>query len=83
MNILSLNVEKTKVMNFHKRKKEKSININGIEILGTNRFNFIGIVFINSSLHGKTYISTLVEKVSKIVHVMGRFQYIYPKSILN
>ena len=83
MNKLSLNVEKTKNMIFRKRKKINSININinGIKTLETNHFNFLGIVF-NTRLTWMIHLSTLVEKVSKIVHVIRCFQYIYTESIL-
>ena len=68
-------MEKTKFVNFCKRKKINSKSINGIEILGINRFNFLDIVFINK-LTWINHISSLVEKVSKIINVMRRFQYI-------
>ena len=54
----------------------------GITISEKDNFNFLGIVF-NNRLPLTLHISTMIEKVSKIVYVIKGFQTIYPESILK
>lgn len=83
-NKLSLNTNKSKLMIFRKRKQIKSIDIqiDGILISETDHFNFLGIVF-NNKLTWTNHVSIVEEKVSKTIHIIRRYQFIYPEHILK
>ena len=83
-NKLSLNTNKTKMMIFRKRKQIKSINVKISDNLlsETDHFNFLGIVF-NNKLTWTNHTSLVEEKVSKIIFVIRRYQFIYPEYVLK
>ena len=48
----------------------------------TYHFNFLGIVF-NNKLTWTNHTSLVEEKVSKIIFVIRRYQFIYPEYVLK
>ena len=82
-NILTLNVDKTKFMIFHKRKKvpNLSIALNDIAITKVDTFNYLGIL-LDSNLSWKSHTDMLVLKISTLIGVLHRVKKYFPKSIL-
>ena len=72
MNKLSLNVQKTKFMIFHRKQKqisELNIAINYTDIERVESFNFLGL-HIHESLSWRTHTDTVKNKVSKVVGIL-------------
>ena len=68
-NKLSLNVQKTKLMVFHRKQKqikELNIVINGITIERVESFNFLGLI-IDEGLSWKKHTDVVRNKISKVV----------------
>ena len=85
MNKLSLNVQKTKLMIFHRRQKqtnELNISINGTDIERVESFNFLGL-HIHESLSWRTHTDIVRNKISKVVGILYRLNNIFPKYILQ
>ena len=82
-NKLTLNVDKTKFMIFHKRKKvpNLSIALNNIAITKVDTFNYLGIL-LDSNLSWKSHTDMLVLKISTLIGVLHRVKKYFPKSIL-
>ena len=83
LNKLSLNVEKTKCMLFHKRRTPPVINftINNRDIDRVAQFTFLGII-LDENLTWKNHINMISNKLSKINGVLHRLKYIFPKHIM-
>ena len=83
LNKLTLNVDKTKCMFFHKRRAVPSINLsmNNIPIDIVPHFNYLGII-LDKHLSWKTLITMVTGKLSKISGILNRLKYIYPTHIL-
>ncbi len=83
VNKLTLNVEKTKCMQFHKRKDVTNINlsINNTSIEQVKHFTFLGIT-LDENLTWKHHTDMITTKLSKIIGILHRLKYIYPKQIL-
>ena len=69
-------------MIFRKYIESIHIRINGNLISETDHFSFLGIIF-NNKLTWNNHTALVEQKVSKIVHVIKRHQYIYPEYILK
>ena len=85
MNKLSLNVQKTKLVIFHRRQKqinELNISINGTDIERIESFNFLGL-HIHESLSWRTHTDVVRNKISKVVGILYRLNNIFPKYILQ
>ena len=85
MNKLSLNVQKTKFMIFHRKQKQISeinIAINDTDIERVESFNFLGL-HIHESLSWRTHADTVKNKVSKVVGILYRLKNIFPMYILQ
>ena len=82
-NKLTLNVDKTKFMIFHKRKKvpNLSIALNNIAITKVDTFNYLGIL-LDSNLSWKSHTDMLVLKISTLIGVLHSVKKYFPKSIL-
>ena len=73
-NKLSLNVQKIKLMVFHrkyKQIKELNIVINGITIERVESFNFLGLI-IDEGLSWKKHTDVVRNKISKVVGILYR-----------
>ena len=83
LNKLSLNVEKTKCMLFHKRRTPPVINfsINNRDIDRVAQFTFLSII-LDENLSWKNHINMISNKLSKINGVLHRLKYIFPKHIM-
>ena len=83
LNKLTLNVDKTICMSFHKRRKLNPLllNISNSNIEFVSHFTFLGII-LDETLSWKNHISMLTNKLSKIIGILHRLKYIYPKHIL-
>ena len=80
MNKLSLNVQKTKFMIFHRKQKqisELNIAINDTDIERVKSFNFLSL-HIHESLSWRTHTDTVKNKVSKVVGILYRLKNIFP-----
>ena len=82
-NKLTLNVDKTKFMIFHKRMKVPNLSIvlNNIAITKVDTFNYLGIL-LDSHLSWKSHTDMLVLKISTLIGVLHRVKKYFPKSIL-
>ena len=83
LNKLTLNVEKTKCMFFHKRRAVPPINIsmNNIPIDIVPHFKYLGII-LDTHLLWKTHVAMVTGKLSKINGILNRLKYIYPTNVL-
>ena len=84
-NKLSLNVQKTKLMVFHRKQKqikELNIVINGITIERVESFNFFGLI-IDEGLSWKKHTDVVRNKISKVVGILYRLNNIFPRYILQ
>ena len=73
-NKLSLNVQKTKLMTFHRKQKqikEANIVVNGITIERVESFNFLGF-FIDEDLSWKKHNDVVRNNISKVVGILYR-----------
>ena len=84
LNKLSLNINKTKLMIFHrKQKKIKDINISidNVQIERVNTFNFLDIM-LDESLTWTDHTNMVANKISRVTGVLHRLKNIFPKEIL-
>ena len=84
-NKLSLNVQKTRLMVFHRKQKqikELNIVINGITIESVESFNFLGLI-IDEGLSWKKHTDVVRNKISKVVGILYRLHNIFPRYILQ
>ncbi len=83
INKLTLNVEKTKSMLFHKRRKVNPIklSINNSTIDQVPQFCFLGVL-LDDTLSWNNHIAMITNKLSKINGILHRLKYIFPKNIL-
>ena len=83
-NKLSLNVNKTKYMQFHKAPKHVPhlhLQINNNEISRVDTFNFLGLQ-INENLKWNTHIDHISQKNSRIKSLLNQLKMIFPQEIL-
>ena len=83
-NKLSLNVEKTKCMIFHRHQKKiepMSFSINEVQIDNVSSFKFLGIM-LNEHLTWKAHANMITIKLSKVVGIINKLKYVYPESAL-
>lgn len=83
LNKLTLNVEKTKYMMFHKRRKITPINIslNNSKIEFVHQFKFLGLL-IDENLSWNNHINMITNKLSKINGILHKLKCIYPLEAL-
>ena len=83
VNKLTLNVDKTKCMIFHKRRMIEQINfsINNTVIDQVFQFSFLGIL-LDENVSWKNHITMVTNKLSKITGILYRLKYTFPKHIL-
>ena len=84
VNKLSLNVEKTKRMIFHKRRhlNPMQFSINDRDIDVVSHFNYLWII-LDENISWKKHVAMITNKLSKISGVLHRLKYIYPQNILE
>ena len=83
-NKLSLNIEKTKCMIFHRHQKKiepMSFSINEVQIDNVSSFKFLGIM-LNEHLAWKAHANMITLKLSKVVGIINKLKYVYPKAAL-
>ena len=83
-NKLSLNIEKTKCLHFHKPQRKLTplrLNINNTIIEKVNWFNYLGII-LNENLTWRNHIEMAANKIAKITGVLNTLKYAYPWQIL-
>ena len=84
-NRLSLNLDKTKYMVFHKSNKKINTSLN-LKILNhtieqIHSFNFLGLT-INSSMNWESHVEKISNKISKTVGILHKLKHFLPRSIL-
>ena len=80
-NKLSLNLDKTKLMIFHrkqKRVKELNITINGTIIERVQSLNFLGI-----TLTWANHLLSIKKKISKVIGILYRLKNTFPLEVLK
>ena len=84
VNKLSLNVEQTKCMIFHKRShlSPTQFSINDRDIDVVSHFNYLGII-LDENISWEKHVAMITNKLSKISGVLHRLKYIYPQNILE
>ena len=83
-NKLSLNVKKTKYMVYHTSQRKvayPTLTINHSNIDRVTKFNFLGVI-LSYNLKWDKHINYISQKISRIIGVMHRLKYIYPRHIL-
>ena len=80
---MTLNLDKTKCMFFHKCRAVPSINLsmNNIPINIVPHFNYLGIT-LDKHLSWKTHVAIVTGNLSKINDILNRHKYIYPTHVL-
>ena len=76
VNKLSLNVEKTKIMIFHRKRKhipELKVLIDGCNIECVSSFNFLGIM-LDQGLSWNNHVDLVLKKVSKVIGILYRLK---------
>ena len=83
LNKLTVNVSKTKFMIFHKRRVAPQLELllNNIKIEPVSNFTFLGII-LDTSLSWKYHTKMIAIKISKIIGILHKLKYIFPKEIL-
>ena len=83
LNKLTVNVSKTKFMVFHKRRDVPKLNLslNNINIESVSHFTFLGII-LDTALSWKYHINMIAIKISKVIGILHKLKYIFPKNIL-
>ena len=83
LNKLSINVDKTKCMFFHKRRPitplQFSMNNRAIDVV--ENFNYLGII-LDANMSWKSHIAMVRNKLSRINGILRRLKYLYPQNIL-
>ena len=83
LNKLSINVDKTKCMFFHKRRPitplQFSMNNRAIDVV--ENFNYLGII-LDANMSWKSHIAMVRNKLSRINGILHRLKYLYPQNIL-
>lgn len=82
-NKLSLNIDKTKYMLFHKPGKKivpPKLKLDNTEIERVTNFNFLGIN-INENLNWNTHTTKIGNKVSRTIGVLNRLKHFLPMHI--
>ena len=87
VNMLSLNIGKTKYMCFYPRQKNidrhlPCLTVCGIEIERVKNFNFLGLI-INENLSWKSHTDHISTKISMSIGVMNRIKRYSPQCILK
>lgn len=87
VNMLSLNVKKTKYMLFHTYQRNISNNlpnlsIGGADIERVTNFNFLGLL-INENLSWKPHIDLIANKISKYIGILNRLKRFLPHYVLR
>ena len=87
VNMLSLNIKKTKFMVFHPYQKNIENFIPSLKIGGTNiervkEFNFLGLI-IEETLSWKSHVDYISNKISRHIGVLNRLKHFLPTHILR
>ena len=84
LNKLTINVDKSKCIFFHKRRKinpiEFSINNDIISIV--SQFSFLGVL-LDEHLSWKNHLNMVANKLSKLIGILHKLKYIYPQNALT
>ena len=83
LNKLTVNVSKTKFIIFHKRRDVPDLNLslNNINIESVSHFTFLGII-LDTALSWKYHTNMIAIKISKVIGILHKLKYIFPKNIL-
>ena len=84
-NKLSLNLDTTKLMIFHRQQKgvkELNITINSTNIERVQSFNFLGIT-LSESKSWATHLLSIKMKISKVSGIFYRLKYTFPLEVLK
>ena len=84
-NKLSLNLDKTKLMIFHrqqKRVKELNITINGTIIERVQSFNFLENT-LSESMSWANHLLSIKKKISKVIGILYRLKNTFPLEVLK
>ena len=80
LNKMTVNVSTTKYMIFHKRRDTPQLDLllNNIKIEQVSNFTFLGII-LDKSLSWKYHTKLIASKISKIIGILHKLKYIFPK----
>ena len=84
LNKLSLNVQKTKYMTFHKSQKNVTplnLSIDDIPIDSVDEFNYLGII-LHERLTWENHINMVTNKIAKVSGILNRLKHIFPQNVL-
>ena len=84
-NKLSLNVNKTKFIVFHRKRKNikyPSISINNMTLERVRTFNFLGLT-LNEHLTWRDHLDNVSRKISRAIGVLNFLKHTYPVHILK
>ena len=85
LNILSLNVAKSKFMLFHMPQKvvpELSFTINDMVIDHVKEFTFLGLI-LDSNLNWNAHLNSIGSKIARVIGLLRKLKYIFLKHILR
>ena len=64
------------------RVPQLSFNIEGLHIEQVHEFNFLCLI-IDANLNWKTHLNAIGTKVTRIIGLLHKLKYIFPKKILH
>ena len=85
LNMLSINVSKSKFIVFHMLQKSfniPSLNINGTDVERATEFNFLGII-IHQHLEWDSHMNKIALKISSAPGIIYKLKNILPQKILS
>ena len=65
-----------------KRVPQLSFNIEGLHIEQGYEFNFLGLI-IDANLNWKAHLNAIGTKVSRIIGLLHKLKYLFPKKVLH
>ena len=86
VNKLCLNFSKSEFMLFQipqKRVPNLLFNIDKMHIEQVTGFNFLGLIIIDTNLYWKAHFNAISTKISRIIGLLHKLKYIFPKQLLN
>ena len=85
LNKLAVNVDKTKIMLFHKRRPatpiQFSMNNRIFDVVQYFNYMYLGIM-LDADMSWKTHVAMVRNKLSRINGILHRLKYTYPQNIL-
>ena len=84
INLISLNVSKTRLMMFHMPQNNVpslKLSICNLKIEEVDHFNFLGLI-IDKNMKWHTHVQKLANKIQNVNGILHKFKYVFPHIIV-